>query len=126
MSLNPERAGAWIGRGQVAELRGDLDAAGSYHQRAAEVRGTSSEALWRLAAVRIEQHRFEEAEALLADFEAGTLDAAIPAERLAVAEARGGKREQALARLDRALALSPENRSLIRARRLVQRKRNAP
>lgn len=118
--INPAAAAAWLGLGILAERRGQLDAASAHYARAAEARGGSSEAVWRLAALHIQQGRPAEADALLAELPEDELDSPAPALRLARAERKAGRRDAALRRLERASGAHPES---VRLRRALRRQR---
>jgi arylsulfatase A-like enzyme len=105
--LNSAAAAPLLGQGRVAEARGEPERAAALYERAAASRGGSAEALWRLAALRIEARQ-----------PVGDLLARLPVEerlrpdaalRLARAEAAAGRRRRALARLQRALRASPDS-----------------
>jgi len=110
---DPAAADPVVALGRLAEAGGDTTEAATYYEQAAGRRGRSAEALWRLAALRLEQGG--EAEELLADLPESVLSAEAAALRLAQAERAAGQSERARARLQRALKRSPESTALAAA-----------
>jgi len=103
-----------VGMGRIAETRGELERAVALYERAADSRGASAEALWRQAALRIEAG--ERADDLLSRIPAEARNQPRAALRLARAEVTVGHRGRALARLKRALQVSPDSAELLAAR----------
>jgi len=108
--LDPASAEPIVGLGRIAEARGELEQAVVFYRRAADSRGASAEALWRQAALRIEAG--ERADSLLSRISAEVRDQPRAALRLARAEVKAGRRARALARLKRALKVSPDSTEL--------------
>jgi Flp pilus assembly protein TadD len=97
--LAPGRGHPLLGLGRNAEAQGRPAEAAELYARAWEAQAPASEAAWRLAAVRIEQARFEEAEALLGALPPRELTRPEVAIRLAMAEQRAGRMPVALKRI---------------------------
>ncbi len=108
-----------VGLGRIAEARGELEQAVALYERAAESRGASAEAFWRHAALRIEAG--EPAEDLLSRITPEAWNQPRAALRLARAEVEAGRPGRALARLERALQVSPESAELQAAREEIRR-----
>jgi tetratricopeptide (TPR) repeat protein len=111
--LDPAFADPVVGLGRIAEARGELDRASALYQRAADSRSGSAEALWRMAALRIEGG--EGARDLLSRIPGEAANRPQAALRLARAETKAGRRARALVRLQRALRISPESAELRQA-----------
>jgi len=111
--LDPASSDPIVGLGRIAEARGEVAQAARLFERAADSRSGSAEALWRLAALRIEEGgRVGD---LLSRLSAEEKDQPGAAIRLARAELKAGRRARALARLKRALQASPESAELLAA-----------
>jgi arylsulfatase A-like enzyme/Flp pilus assembly protein TadD len=110
-----------IGLGLVAEGQGRRDAAENFYRRASETRGVSTEARWLLAAIYIEKGHQDRAQPLLEELAPQVLHHPMAAARLAVAEARAGRRDEALDRLADARRYSPESPLLGRARAIIDK-----
>ena len=108
-----EHLWAYIGAGQIAMSLDDDAAAESYFTRAIEVDPTFPEALHHLGALRLQQHRNQEALELLQRVVATEPDYAKVYSGIGVAQTRLEQLEQALRSFDRALELNP---GLIEAR----------
>jgi tetratricopeptide (TPR) repeat protein len=91
LRLGPGLGLPLLGLGRYAEAQGRPAEAADLYARAWEAQAPESEAAWRLAALRLEQGRGEEAEALLADLPPGELVRPEVAIRLAMAEQRAGR-----------------------------------
>ncbi len=111
--LDEAAADSLVGLGRVAEARGRLDEAAALYARATERRGASPEALWRLAALRIEAG--EPAGPLLGQLAEEMVLRPEAALRLAAAEIRAGRRSRAELLLSRALDRTPASAELRRA-----------
>ena len=99
-----------VGMGRVAEARGERARAAELYSQAAERRGVKAEAIWRLAALRIEDGRVEDQALARVSPEAlARPDAAL---RLARAEVRAGLEARARRRLEQALEKSPDSAEL--------------
>jgi thioredoxin-like negative regulator of GroEL len=95
--------------GTIEETAGAREAAGRLYAEA-ETRPTrSSEAIWRLAALRLEAGRVEEAGAILARLPPGGADDRLAVLRLARAEIAADLREAAIARLEAARLRDPSD-----------------
>ncbi len=119
--IHPTGPQALIGLGLVAEGRGRLDAAEDFYRRASETRRVSTEARWLLAAICIEKGHQDRAQTLLGELAPEVLRHPMAAGRLAVAEARAGRRDEALDRLADARRFSPESPLLKRARAIIDK-----
>ena len=102
---DPAIASPLVGLGRIAELRGDRDEAAELYRAASERRSRSAEALWRLAALRMEDGG--DAGALLASLSEEELTRPKAALRLAAAERAAGRDEAARRRLRRSAAANP-------------------
>jgi arylsulfatase A-like enzyme/predicted Zn-dependent protease len=112
-SVDPASPVPLTALGQLAESTGEPDRAAEFLRRAlAKSSDGAGSAVWRLAAIEIEQGRRAEAEALLAGVDSESLTAPPAALRLSRAEVRAGHPEKALARLAEAVAAHPRDLSL--------------
>jgi len=98
--VDPTESDSTEGLGRLAEGEGDIETAEAFYRQAMESRAPSTEAALRLAALRFEQRRPDEAREILERF--GDEIRARPEAliRLARAEAKAGYPEQALALLE--------------------------
>jgi arylsulfatase A-like enzyme/Tfp pilus assembly protein PilF len=119
--LHPASPEAWIGLGLVAERREQPQRAAAMYRRATETRLASPEARWLLAGLLLEEGRVAEAQALLDTLPDAMLEQPLVAARLATAEARGGRADAALERLEAAARRSPNDPMLERARARIER-----
>jgi arylsulfatase A-like enzyme/Tfp pilus assembly protein PilF len=116
LRVDPTEPDSIEGLGRLAESEGDIETAEAYYRQAMESRAPSIEAALRLAALRFEQERSDEAREILERFGDG-IDARPEALiRLARAEAKAGYPEEALARLERSLARRRADPALAAAR----------
>jgi Tfp pilus assembly protein PilF len=111
-ALDPEKASAWLGLGLLAEREGRLDEAEKHYAHVRTLPVPSPDALWRLAALRIEAGHRAEARALLAEVPPAELRLPAAAERLARAERRAGRPELARTRVEGALREYPWSETL--------------
>ncbi len=102
LELDPNDALASTALGRLAEANRDLAEAERLYRRAIEQRPGSSEPIWRLAALRMEQGDLEIGSALLAEAP-GPPDPVV-ALRVAAIEMETGRRESAAARIEKGLA----------------------
>jgi len=119
--IHPSGPQPLIGLGLVAEGRRQFDAAEDFYQRASETPRVSTEARWLLAAIYIEKGHQDRAQTLLEELAPEVLRHPMAAARLAVAEARAGRRNEALDRLADARRLFPESTVLKRAQALIDK-----
>jgi choline-sulfatase len=110
--LGPGRGFPLLGLGRLAEAQGRIAEAGALYTRAWEAHAPEGEAGWRLAALRLEQDRTDQAQALLAAFPEHELARPEVAIRLATAEQRGERLPDALKRIWNARRTHPRNASL--------------
>lgn len=111
-ALNPASGEPAVGRGRVAERRGDAEAAAAWYGRARSQRGGSLEAIWRLAALEIEARDREKSAALLAELPPDAFRSPRIAARIARAELASGQPERAATRLAPALHYRPRHAEL--------------
>ncbi len=109
----PATGALYTARGHLAEQRGERERAATYYAEAVDARVPDREALWRLAALRIEDGRRDEAERLLAGLHPDARRAPEAVVRLAEAEYHGGQPERALERL---AGLEPRDDPALRSR----------
>jgi arylsulfatase A-like enzyme/Flp pilus assembly protein TadD len=124
-ALDAAAAEPWVGLGRLAEDRGERERARDLYTRAAAKRGRSAEAVWRSAALLIEDGERVAAEAVLAPLPGSEVYCSAAALRLARAEAAAGRPEAGALRLARALrqTRNPRERAeLIRERRALRQK----
>ena len=113
--LNPAGARAWEALGEIGELVGDPSSAEGYYKRALEARSGSTIGRARLAALYLDQGRFEEADSVLLGLPTGRMLPPKVIVRLARAEFDAGRRQQAIARLRRGRAARADSAVLISA-----------
>ena len=116
-TLDGAAADPWVGLGRVAEARGTQEKAISLYEHAIARRGNSSEAHWRLAALRIEEGDEQSARRILAAVGHDTLERPAAALRLSRAIASRGRHDSARKRIDAALKRHPNHSQLLAARR---------
>lgn len=102
LEIDPNDATASVALGRIAESNRDLPEAERQYRRALEQRPGSSEAIWRLAGLRMEAGDLATGDALLA--EAPDPPDPLLALRVAAVESGAGRRASAAARLDAGLA----------------------
>lgn len=105
LEVDPNDAAASVALGRIAESKRDLPEAERQFRRAIEQRPGSGEAIWRLAALRMEAGDLATADALLS--EAPEPPDPLLALRVAAVEAGAGRRASAAARIDAGLAKGP-------------------
>jgi arylsulfatase A-like enzyme/Tfp pilus assembly protein PilF len=105
--LDPALSDPLVALGVLEEMQGERARAAERYAEALAARSPALEARWRLAALRLEEERFAEADALLDDLPADALRQPEVAVRLAVAEAGAGRIDAALRRLE-ASGVEPE------------------
>ena len=103
-----------VGLGRIAELRGDRAAAAELYRRARDLRVPTPEAIWRLAALRLEDGARDEAFELLASLPPGRVREPGAVVRLAEAERASGRADLALLRTEGALREHPRSAPLHR------------
>ena len=96
-----------VALGVLEEMQGERARAAQRYAEALAARSPALEARWRLAALRLEEERFAEADGLLDDLPADALRQPEVAVRLAVAEGGAGRIDAALRRLE-ASGVEPE------------------
>jgi len=119
-ALNEGAPEPLVGLGMVEERRGHPARAEAWYQRALGTKLVSTEAYWRLASVYFEQGRRADAESLLAKLHEAVLLDPRAAARVATAEARAGRKQDALRRLDRSARLFPDDPELARTRERIE------
>ena len=113
---DPENGSAHAGLGRVAEARERRSEALERYRRAVEARVPSLEAVWRLAALLLEDGASAEAGVLLARLPPSVLRAEATAQRLALAELRGGRPAMGLVRAEAGLRERPDSIRLLQVR----------
>jgi choline-sulfatase len=112
LALDPEKSSTWLGLGFLAESDGRVDEALQLYERARSMPNVAPEALWRVAALKLEAGQREEARALLARVPQAELRLPEAAARLARAERAAGRPELARTRVDGALRDYPNDPEL--------------
>ncbi len=115
LALDQSSGEPYAARGRVAEAAGDRAGAKEAFEQALEARQPSTEAIWRLAALRIEDGQAAEAKRLLAELPGWLQHAPGPVLRLARAEQQAGANRDALQRVRLALQHAPGSEPLRRA-----------
>jgi tetratricopeptide (TPR) repeat protein len=110
--VDPTEPDSIEGLGRLAEAEGDIEAAEAFYRQAMESRAPSIEAALRLAALRFEQGRPDEARDILEEFGGGIHARPEALVHLARAEANAGYHEEALARLERSMTQRRANAAL--------------
>jgi Flp pilus assembly protein TadD len=110
--VDPTEPDSIEGLGRLAEAEGDIETAEAFYRQAMESRAPSIEAALRLAALRFERGRPDEARDILEEFGGGIQARPEALVHLVRAEARAGYQEEALARLERAMTQRRANPAL--------------
>ena len=99
--------------GRIAEARGESEQAERLYREAMQRRGSSPEAVWRLAALRLEAGQLDRAEELLGWIAEAERLRPVAVVRLVRAERRAGRLEQAEARVREGLRRTPRASKLL-------------
>jgi choline-sulfatase len=110
--VDPTESDSIEGLGRLAEAEGDIERAEAFYRQGMESRAPSIEAALRLAALRFEQGRPDEARGILEEFGGGIHARPEALIHLTRAEAKAGYREEALGRLERSMAQRRANPAL--------------
>lgn len=107
-AIDPDAASPLLGLGRIAEREGDRDAARKLYQTARALPIVDSEAIWRLAALEIEDGKTSAAAGLLALLPPREIRRPAVAVRLAQAERQAGRYKMAEIRVSGALLSDPK------------------
>ncbi len=113
LELEPSQGAASIGLGRLAELAGRRDEARSHYEAATRARIFEAEAVWRLAALDLEDGDTASSRERLTTLPQSELRQPPAASRLARAELTAGKGELARIRVAGGLRTDPENLYLL-------------
>ena len=112
LALEGDRPYPALGRARTLEALGRLDDAAREYEAVRALDPGLDEPVWRLAALAIEHGEPERARAWLAELDEEDVGEPKAALRLALAEEKAGRPEQAIERLATARARSPEDESI--------------